>query len=119
MFPCFCVSLVCASLCACTCSRVCVSCSSTACESLEFTVEALIREESVEASAQRRSSVEDKGEEEEEMEEVEEEEEEEEEVESPGTALQTLRSEVGLGVIYLKLHLNQWLLTSDVGSTTK
>ena len=106
----------------CTCSRVCVSCSSTACESLEFTVEALIREESVEASAQRRSSVEDKGpaeEEMEEMEEVEEEEEEEEEVESPGTALQTLRSEVGLGVIYLKLHLNQWFLTSDVGSTTK
>ena len=71
------------------CSHSHVSCFSTVCESLEFTVEALIREESVEAeaSAERRSGVEDKGQAEEEMEEVEEE-------ETPSTALQTLHSEV-------------------------
>ena len=52
-------------------------------------MEALIREESVEAeaSAERRSGVEGKGPAEEEMEEVEEE-------ETPSTALQTLHSEV-------------------------
>ena len=84
-------ALVCASLCACMCSHLIVSCFSTACESLEFTVEALIREESGEAkaSAERRSGVGDQGPAEEEMEEVEEEEEE-----TPSTALQTLHSEV-------------------------
>ncbi|XP_056464488.1 cGMP-inhibited 3',5'-cyclic phosphodiesterase 3B [Gadus chalcogrammus] len=62
----------------------------SACESLEFTVEALIREESGEAkaSAERRSGVGDQGPAEEEMEEVVEEEEE-----TPSTALQTLHSE--------------------------
>ena len=71
------------------CSHLIVSCFSTACESLEFTVEALIREESGEAkaSAERRSGVGDQGPAEEEMEEVEEE-------ETPSTALQTLHSEV-------------------------
>ncbi|KAG7265731.1 hypothetical protein CRUP_005246 [Coryphaenoides rupestris] len=60
-------------------------------ESSEFTVEALIREESVEAEAsgEKRSGVEDKGPSEEEVEEMEEMEEEEDR----STALQTLHSE--------------------------
>jgi len=71
---------------------MCALCFYTAGESSEFTVEALIREESVEAEAsgEKRSGVEDKGPSEEEVEEMEEMGEEED----PSTALQTLHSEV-------------------------
>lgn len=71
---------------------MCALCFYTAGESSEYTVEALIREESIEAEAsgEKSSGTEDKGRSEEEVEEME----EVEEAADGSTALQTLHSEV-------------------------